>query len=118
MLLGTILKRLGQEADAAEALAAMGDMVLLTEVQAMGELHDENAGRVCLRRATRRFAADASSEEWLALMTAVERGDDPARATLERMLRWALARDAAEARAGRRVGHGCGCGHGGAGHAA
>jgi hypothetical protein len=117
MLLGTILKRLGQEADAGEALAAMGDMVLLTEVQAMGELHDETpAEYVC--GATRRFAADASSEEWLALMTAVERGADPARATLERMLRWALARDAAEARAGEACGHGCGCGHGGAGHAA
>ena len=119
MLLGTILRQLGQEADAAEALAAMGDIVLLAEVQAMGDHHSETpAEYVC--GATRRFAADASSEDWLALMTAIERGDDPGRATLERMLRWALARDAAEETAEETegCGHGCGCGHGGAGHGA
>lgn len=116
MLLGTILRRLGQEADAAEALAAMGDIVLLAEIQAMGERHGETpAEYVC--GATRRFAADASSEDWLGLMTALERGrDDPARATLERMLRWAMARDAAEDAEGEGCGQSCGCG--GAGHAA
>ena len=109
MLLGTILTRLGNEADAAEALEAMGDIILLTEVQAMGELHDESpADYVC--GATRRFAADASSEDWLALMTAIERSDDPARTTLDKMLRWSLARDAAGPST-----TGCGCGKGGPG---
>ena len=62
MLLGTLLKRLGNEADAAEALDALNDIVLLAEVQAMGALHDESpADYVC--GAPRRFAADASSEE-------------------------------------------------------
>jgi hypothetical protein len=111
MLLGTILKRLGNEADAAEALDAMNDIVLLAEVQAMGELHEESpADYVC--GATRRFAADASSEDWLALMTAIERSDDPARITLDRMLRWSLARDAAGPATA-----GCGCGKGGPGDA-
>lgn len=107
MLLGTILKRLSTEVDAAEALEALGDIVLLTEVQAMGDLHDEGIGDY-VSGATRRFAADASSEDWLALMTAIERSDDPARTTLDRMLRWSLARDAA----GPAVA-GCGCGKGG-----
>lgn len=112
MLLGTILKRLGQEAGAAEALDAMGDIILLAEVQAMGELHDESpADYVC--GATRRFAADASSEDWLALMTAIERSDDPARTTLDRMLRWSLKQDAA----GPAAASGCGCGKGGPGDA-
>jgi hypothetical protein len=113
MLLGTILKRLGNQADAAEALHAMGDIALLAEVQAMGELHDESAADYACG-ATRRFAAMASSEDWLALMTAIERSDDPARATLDRMLRWSLKQDAAG------LGHasGCGCGKGGSGHAA
>ena len=111
MLLGTILKRLGNEADAAEALEAMGDIILLTEVQAMGELYDESpADYVC--GATRRFAADASSEDWLALMTAIERSDDPARTMLDKMLRWSLARDTAGPAA-----TGCGCGKGGPGDA-
>lgn len=108
MLLGTILKRLGNEADAAEALEALGDIALLAEVQAMGERHDETpADYVC--GATRRFAADASSEDWLALMTAIERSDDPARTTLDRMLRWSLTQDAA----GPVAASGCGCGNGG-----
>ena len=42
----------------------------------------------------RRFSNLASSEDWLALMTAIERSDDPARTTLERMLRWSLLQDA------------------------
>ena len=109
MLLGTILKRLGNEADAAEALEAMGDIILLAEVQAMGEVHDESpADYVC--GATRRFAANAASEDWLALMTAIEGSDDPARTTLDRMLRWSLQQDAAGPTAS-----GCGCGKGGAG---
>jgi len=112
MLLGTLLKRLGNEADAAEALDALNDIVLLAKVQAMGALHDESpADYVC--GATSRFAADASSEEWLALMTAIERSDDPARTTLDRMLRWSLKRDAAAPTAS-----GCGCGKGGPGDVA
>ncbi|MES2711719.1 MAG: hypothetical protein V4653_09070 [Pseudomonadota bacterium] len=111
MLLGTILKRLGHEADAAEALDGIGDLILLAEVQAMGELHDETpAEYVC--GATRRFAADAASEDWLALMTAMEGSEDPARTTLDRMLRWSLKQDAA----GPSV-PGCGCGKGGPGDA-
>lgn len=103
MLLGTILKRLGNAADAAQALDAMSDVVHLAEVEAMADRHAETpAEYVC--GATLRFAADASSEDWLALMTAIERSDDPARATLDNMLRWSLARDAAGT-----TSTGCGC---------
>jgi hypothetical protein len=112
MLLGTILTRLGSAADAAEALDALGDIVLLAEIEAMAARHEESpAEYVC--GATRRFAADASGEEWLGLMTAIERSDDPARTTLSHMLRWSLARDAASGDA-----TGCGCGHGGPENAA
>jgi len=107
MLFGTLLQRLGDEADAAVALEALGDLALMAEVQAMGALHDESVGEYAAG-ATRRFAADASSEDWLAMMTAIEGSDDPARTTLDRMLRWSLARDAA----GPPVA-GCGCGKGG-----
>lgn len=109
MLLGTILKRLDHEGDAADALEAIGDIVLLTEVAAMGAAHDETVGEY-VSGATRRFAADAASEDWLALMTAIERSDDPARTVLERMLRWSLARDAMG-----QAPTGCGCREGGPG---
>lgn len=111
MLLGTILHRLGREADAAEALDALGDLVLLAEIRATGERYEETpAEYIC--GATRRFAADGSSEDWLALMTAIERSTDPARTTLDHMLRWSLKRDEAEPAEAA-----CGCGKGGSGDA-
>ena len=55
-------------------------------------------------------AAQAGDEDWLALMTAIERADDPARVVLGKMLRWALASDAAPAPA---TSGGCSCGSGG-----
>lgn len=95
MLLGTILKQLCAEANAADALEALRDIVLLAEVHEMGEVHGESPGEYA-SGATRRFAAAASDEDWLALMTAIEKSDDPARTTLDRMVRWSLAKDRAE----------------------
>ena len=46
--------------------------------------------------AARRFASLASDADWLDLMAALARADDPARTALDRMVRWALARDARE----------------------
>ncbi|GGJ11687.1 hypothetical protein [Neoroseomonas lacus] len=109
MLLGTILKRLDDDGDAAVALEAIGDIVLLTEVAAMAAAYDETVGEY-VSGAARRFAADAASEDWLALMTAIERNDDPARAVLERMVRWSLTRDGAGPAAS-----GCNCRDGGPG---
>lgn len=113
MQLGTLLGRLSDESDAALALEALGDVVLFAEVQAMGERHEEAPGEY-LANAARRFAARGSDEDWLGLMTAIERSDDPGRAVLARILRWALAADAApEPAQGRST---CSCGS--AGHGA
>ena len=123
MLLGTILKRLDTDADAVFVLESLGDLVLLAEVAAMGAVHDETPGEYA-SGATRRFAALASDEDWLALMSAIERSPDPARTVLERMVRWSLAKDRAEGdRAGGDHAHGhcgsaggCSCAEGTAGH--
>jgi hypothetical protein len=80
----------------------------------MGARHDEPPGEY-VANASRRFAAAAGDEDWLALMTAMERAPDPGRAALERMLRWALARDEAEQAAhaaGAKPHGGCTCGGG------
>jgi hypothetical protein len=112
MLLGTILHRLGRAADSAEAIEAIGDIALLAQVRDMGALYDESpADYAC--GAARRFARDASGEDWLALMTSIERNGDAARTALEHMLRWSLKQDAA----GSAVPSGCGCGRGGSGDA-
>lgn len=115
MQLGTLMAHLASEDDAAAALETLGDIVLFVEVQAMGDCFDESPGEY-VANAAHRFAAVAGDEDWLNLMTVMERSDDPARAALECMLRWSLKRDAAEAE--HNVGHahagGCTCG-GGAG---
>jgi hypothetical protein len=115
MLLGTILAKLDDEADAGTALEALEDIVLLTEVCAVGILHNESPGQYA-SGAARRFAALASDEDWLALMTALERTEDPARTALERMVRWSLVQDSRPetdmqmASADTSQGHGCSCG--------
>lgn len=92
MLLGTILSNLRDEGNASEALAALDDLVLLAQVQELAVQYDETAGEYAAG-AVSRFAGAASDEEWLALMTAIENSDDPARTTLDRMVRWSLAAD-------------------------
>ena len=42
----------------------------------------------------RRFADFADDEDWLALMTALERAPDPGAACLRQMLAWSLRHDA------------------------
>ncbi|MCP8939567.1 hypothetical protein NK718_13655 [Alsobacter sp. SYSU M60028] len=113
MQLGTLISRLEDETDAAMALEALGDVVLLGEVLRTGELYDETPGEY-VANAARRFAAMAGDEDWLGLMNALERADDPARAVLDRMLRWSLTRDAAEQEHERSHAHGHEHGHGGA----
>jgi hypothetical protein len=94
MHLGTLLARLQDDGDAAMALDALGDIVLYAEIQATGEQFDETPGAYTAG-AVSRFAAAASDEQWLGLVAALERSQDPARAALAHMLTWALRQDAA-----------------------
>lgn len=110
MLLGTLLSKLRDEGNAAVALAAIDDLVLFTQVQARAAQYDETPGEYAAG-AVSRFASAASDEDWLALMTAIEKSDDPARTTLDRMVRWSLAQDARAETPGVSGGKtGCDCG--------
>lgn len=108
MQLGTLMTRLENNAHADAALEAMGDLVLFARVEAMGGEHDETPSEY-LANASRRYANKASDEDWLALMTAIERADDPGRAVLTKILTWALDKDAAAPEASHT---GCSCGGG------
>lgn len=110
MQLGALIRRLEDEADAAQAMNALGDVVLFSRVQEMGQQHDETPGAY-LAGAARRFTNLGSDEDWLALMTAIEKAEDPARAVIGKMLHWALDRDA-----GDGVATACSCGSGAGGH--
>jgi hypothetical protein len=94
MLLGQLMDRLGDDAFCAETLLSLDDLPLLVEVQAMGLQFGESASDYAAA-AARRFAAFAGDEDWLALMTALERTPDPGAACLRQMLRWSLHHDSA-----------------------
>jgi hypothetical protein len=119
MQLGTLLAQLEDERQAGAALEALDDLVLFARIDAMGAEHDETAGEY-VANAARRFAALASDEDWLAIMSAIERSDDPGRAVLRRMLVWALDADSKAAEGGSCCGRetsSCGCaGHHAQGH--
>jgi hypothetical protein len=106
MHLGTLMDHLAFEDDAAAALEALGDIVLFSRVQAIGECYGETPGEY-VANAARRFAQLGSDEDWLGLMTVMERSADPSRGALERMLRWSLERDAEPATSNHP---GCSCG--------
>ena len=103
MLLGQVLERLGDEAFAAETLVGLQDLSLMVEVEAAGRQFDESIGEYAAG-ASRRFAHHASDEDWLALMTALERADDAGTACLRHMLAWSLRHDA------EQLDEGCGSG--------
>ncbi|CAG0983718.1 MAG: hypothetical protein F9K19_21240 [Rhizobiaceae bacterium] len=110
MLLGTMMSALRDEDVATATLMELGDIVLAAQVEAARDAHGESVGEY-VSGAVQRFALSAGDEDWLGLMTALERSDDPAGACLTRMLSWSLARDA---RAHPGNAHdGCSCGGGG-----
>ncbi len=111
MQLGALLNHLELDANAGAALVALGDITLFARVEAMGAKHDEEPGEYVANGA-RRFAARASNEDWLGLMNAIERADDPGRAVLEKIVLWSLEKDAAP---DKNPHEGCSCGGGGCG---
>lgn len=113
MQLGTLMSHLENHAEAGSALMALGNLTLFARVESMGRIHDELPGEY-VANASRRFAARAGDEDWLAVMNAVERSKDPGQAVLTLIVNWALARDEApEEEAGQgECGGNCGCGGG------
>ena len=89
MVLGEILERLGDEALAAGTLVALEDLNLMVRVEAAGRPFGEGIGEYAAG-ASRRFAQLATDDDWLALMTALERADDAGTACLKHMLEWSL----------------------------
>lgn len=118
MLLGSLLRRLRDERFAQETLLSLGDLSLVARADAAGAPYGESAADYAAS-ACARFGDQAGDEDWLALMTALERSTDPAATCLRTMTEWALKDDAAaavrEAEDAARDGGGCGCGGGGGG---
>jgi hypothetical protein len=109
MLLGTLITQLENDADAGAVLMATGDLVLQAEVAERAALHDVTPGEYAAF-AVSRFSGSASDEDWMSVVSALERGDDPAHAVLVKMLRWAIAKDRQD---DTDTHAGCSCGSGG-----
>lgn len=92
MQLGEIIRGLSEEAHAGEVLLACGDLTLLARLDEMAESFGEAIGEYAAG-SVRRFANLASSEDWLALMNAMERAADPGLVCLTHMLNWSLKQD-------------------------
>lgn len=111
MLLGTLMHRLQNEATSTEVLLSLGDLVLISEIDAARAPHDETTGEY-MTNAVKRFAYMAGDEDWLRLMTALEQSDQPAAACLRTMLRWSINQEAQHL-AGPDSGCSCGGSDGG-----
>jgi hypothetical protein len=113
MQLGEVIRGFDDEAHAAEALVACGDIALLARVDAMTNRFDETVGEYA-SGAVRRFANLAGSEDWLGLMNVLERAADPGAGCLTYMVDWSLKRDESSSGADDGPAHaGCTCGGGG-----
>jgi len=108
MTMGDIIARFSDEDTAAEALLSLADLSLVAEVAEAAERFGETSAEYAAG-AVRRFAAGAQGEDWLALMTALERAEDPGNAAMRGMIAWSLQQD-------RRAAPGTGCGCGSAAH--
>ena len=97
MQVGEIIRDFGEGARANEAPLACGDIVLLARVGETAGRYDETVGEYAAG-AVRRFANLASDEDWLALMNALERANQPGIDCLIHMLNWSLKRDEDETR--------------------
>jgi hypothetical protein len=89
MLLGDLIGQFSDEAVAAEAILRLGDLGLLNAVQERAAVNGVELGTFAAA-ALRRYAAEASDEEWITLMGALSRSPDPGAMCLKRALAHAL----------------------------
>lgn len=76
MLLGDVLARFDTPSFVEETVLALGDLQLLAQMRAQADAEGESLGEFA-RSAMRRFAAEASDEDWVTLLGALARAGDP-----------------------------------------
>jgi hypothetical protein len=85
MTLGDLLAQFDDEASAAEALLALGDLRLVAAVRQRAAAEGVEPGTVMVR-AVRHYAERAPDEEWVTLLGALGRSADPGLAFIRRAL--------------------------------
>lgn len=89
MLLGDVLKRFDDETFAAEAVMGLGDLSLLARLRGEAEANGQPLGAFA-QSALRRFAAEASDEDWVTLIGALARAEDPGAVCLKQAFAYVL----------------------------
>ena len=89
MLLGDLIARFTDKAVVEEAVLAIGDLVLLAALREHAAADGLDLGTYAAA-AVRRYAADASDEEWITLMGAMGRTEDPGAIYLKRAFAFTL----------------------------
>lgn len=100
MLLGDLIAKFSNEAVAEEAVLALGDLATLASLREQAEASGLPLG-ACMAAATRRYADQATDEEWITLMAVMGKADDPGAVFLQRAL----------AHAGKPTQGPCNCGN-------
>src|SRR5205085_6456502 len=90
MLLGDLLARFTDEAIAAETIVGLGDLPLMARLSEQAEADGLSLGAYAAG-AMRRYAAEASEEEWVTLMGLLRRAQDPGAICLRRALAHSVA---------------------------
>lgn len=111
MHLGDMIRQFSDEGLASEALIACNDLVLVARVRTAADRYEETIGDYAAG-SVRRFSNLAESEDWLALMTVLERAENTGLDCLGFMVKWSLKQDespAVPAHAGCTCGGNGGC---------
>ena len=89
MLLSDLLGSLGARSFSEDALVSVVDAACLSRVTATSARQESTIGEYA-DHALRRFANNASHEDWVSMMAALNSSKDPAATCLTRMITWAL----------------------------
>lgn len=93
MVFGDLIARLPDEGVAEEALLNLTDLPLLAELRTRAEAEGLDLGAYTAA-AVNRYASEAPDEEWVSLIGAMGRAEDPAATYLERALTYDARRSA------------------------
>jgi hypothetical protein len=85
MLLGDVLAQFDDETVAAETILALGDLALVARLRCEAESNAQTLGAYASGMVGR-YAATASDEEWIGLMSALQSAPDPGAVCLKRAL--------------------------------
>jgi hypothetical protein len=92
IILGDILGQFDNPSVIAATLKQFGDPGLLAQAEEKAGAHGETLGDYASASA-QLFSSQARDDDWVAMMAAIGRAEDPGAACLRRMLEWAISRE-------------------------